>query len=347
MHAQTTTINEKTEKKKDRQRFTVIPIKGEKREKRWREFLSFIIRRKPRNTLDDDLFEEERNSPHFVDSARSFRSFSHSLLLSSRRCDVPNTARDIACNMLQNVYDLLRQVKDLMFNILLSIARDNSTESGPSTALANSAWSQRENLIQSLLKQHRARNKILEPYRRLKNALKVLQDEYLHSKDANPIQRYLRCCHAVRDVVVIEKQYWKLLEIPAQEGEDPSEYVVKVVTSLEQQSGNQTAPKGGIGALLGSSVMGRPEGRTDQEITERIRKMKTDELQKEYESMYSQLYRLIKKYQGLRRIVKELANRYEHTRLYPIVPRYALLKKMIKQALRAPEFADICHEQVE
>ncbi|CAJ0572466.1 unnamed protein product, partial [Mesorhabditis spiculigera] len=233
-----------------------------------------------------------------------------------------------------------------MFNILLSIARDGTTENSPSTALANSAWSQRENLVQSVCKQHRARNKILEPYRRLKNALKALQDEYTHSKDTNAIQRYIRLQHAVRDVAVLEKQYWKLLEIPPQEGEDPAEYVVKVVTSLEQQNGAPAPAKGGIGALLGSTVLART-GDGTQEIMERVRKMKTDDLQKECEGMYTQLYRLFKKYLGLKRIVKELSERYDHTRLYPIVPRYAMLKKMIKTALRAPEFADICHEQVE
>lgn len=74
---------------------------------------------------------------------------------------------------------------------------------------------------------------------------------------------------------------------------------------------------------------------------------KTDELQKEADALTLQMHRLLKKYLGLRKLVKQLHEKYGSTRNLPILPRYSILKKMIKNALRAPEFAEICHEQVE
>ena len=41
------------------------------------------------------------------------------------------------------------------------------------------------------------------------------------------------------------------------------------------------------------------------------------------------------------------SRRYEATRHYPIVPRYSLLKDMIKTILRSPAFAEVCHENDE
>ncbi|KAK6047746.1 hypothetical protein COOONC_14748, partial [Cooperia oncophora] len=107
-------------------------------------------------------------------------------------------------------------------------------------------------------------------------------------------------------------------------------------------------PSGGIGALLSSTMMGRNmETRVDQSLYDSIKSRKTEELQKDCENLYVQLYKLIRKYQGLRKIIKDLHDKYDSSRLYPIVPRYPILKKMIKSVLRAPEFADICHEQTE
>ncbi|KAK6018891.1 hypothetical protein OSTOST_15491 [Ostertagia ostertagi] len=103
----------------------------------------------------------------------------------------------------------------------------------------------------------------------------------------------------------MEKQYWKLLDLPNQEGaEDSNEYVVRIIHLLEETS-PCPPPSGGIGALLSSTMMGRT--------------MET----------------------------RDLHDKYDSSRLYPIVPRYPILKKMIKSVLRAPEFADICHEQTE
>ncbi|KAK5965934.1 hypothetical protein GCK32_004791 [Trichostrongylus colubriformis] len=232
-----------------------------------------------------------------------------------------------------------------MFNILLSMAKEGSSDCPQFTTPGRSS---RDNLINTVYKLHRTRLRILEPYRKLKNALKQLQDDYLKSKGMNPIVRYMRLQQSVREVVVMEKQYWKLLDLPNQEGsEDSNEYVVRIIHLLEETS--PCPPSGGgIGALLSSTMMGRTmETRVDQSLYDSIKSRKTEELQKDCENMYVQLYKLIRKYQGLRKIVKDLHDKYDASRLYPIVPRYPILKKMIKGVLRAPEFADICHEQTE
>ncbi|CAI4228343.1 unnamed protein product [Auanema sp. JU1783] len=232
-----------------------------------------------------------------------------------------------------------------MFNILLSMAKDGSSDV---PTFVTPGRSSRDNMINTVYKLHRTRGRILEPYRRLKNGLKKLQDDYLKGKDDNPILRYMKLQQSVREVVMLEKQYWKLLDIPLQDGgEESNEYVVKVIQLLED-SNSAAVPATGIGALLSSTMMGRvTETKLDQSLYDSIKARKTDELTKDCEMMYSSLYKLIKKYLGLRRIVKELSNRYDTTRIYPIVPRYAMLKKMIKSALRSSEFADICHEQTE
>ncbi|VDM61121.1 unnamed protein product [Angiostrongylus costaricensis] len=209
-----------------------------------------------------------------------------------------------------------------------------------------SSGSSRDNLINTVYKLHRTRQRILEPYRLLKNALKQLQEDYLQSKAANPIMRYMKLQQSVRDVIIIEKQYWKLVDLPKQNGaEESNDYVVRIVELLEETTPRQLAA--GIGALLSATVGRSTEVRLDQNLYDSIKGRKTEELQKDCEDLYAQLYKLIRKYQGLRKIVKVLNDKYDASRLYPIIPRYPILKKMTKSALRAPEFADICHEQLE
>ncbi|PAV70419.1 hypothetical protein WR25_06450 [Diploscapter pachys] len=233
-----------------------------------------------------------------------------------------------------------------MFNILLSMAKEGGSSDLPT--FATPGRTSRDNLINTVYKLHRTRLRILDPYRRLKNSLKQLQDDYLKSKEANPIMRYMKLSASVREVAIIEKQYWKYLAIPAQEGsEDPNSYVVRVIQLLEDNS-SASVPSTGIGALLSSTMIGKAtSSQVDQALYDSIKCRKTEELQRDCEAMYSQLYKLIRKYHGLRRLIKDLHDKYDETRLYPIVPRYPILKKIIKSTLRAPEFADICHEQTE
>lgn len=75
--------------------------------------------------------------------------------------------------------------------------------------------------------------------------------------------------------------------------------------------------------------------------------MSTDGLRKECDQLYRELYKLIRKYQNLRSTLQDLADAYQDSRFFPILPRYYLLKNMIKRVLRAPAFAEICHEASE
>ncbi|CAD6192863.1 unnamed protein product [Caenorhabditis auriculariae] len=230
-----------------------------------------------------------------------------------------------------------------MLNILLSMAKEGSSEGGG----GQFARTSRDTLINTAYKLHRTRCRILEPYRRLKNGLKELQDDYLKSKEANALMRYVKLGQSVREITLLEKQYWKLLNIPPQDGSEEVIPYVERIANLLEETPISLPPTRGIGALL-QSTMGKPsESNFDQTLYDSIKSRKNDELAKDCEMLYGQVYRLIRKYQGLKRLIKELHDRYESTRHFPIVPRYAMLKKMIKSTLRAPEFAEICHEQTE
>uniref|UniRef100_A0AC34FGI0 Uncharacterized protein n=1 Tax=Panagrolaimus sp. ES5 TaxID=591445 RepID=A0AC34FGI0_9BILA len=231
-----------------------------------------------------------------------------------------------------------------MFNVLFSLAKDNNASSTP---VASPGSSNRENLITTVYKQHRTRAKILEPYRRLKNALKNMQDEYLQSKDNNVFLRYNNMKHMIHEVILLEKQYWQLVDIPPQEvSESPNTYVLKIINLLDEKGGQPPAIKsGGIASLLGATMINVADRTKDQNLHEQIRTKSTDELRKECDRLYTELYKLIRKYLGLRRVVQDLTESFQDTRFYPIVPRYPLLKTMIKRVLRAPAFAEICHEE--
>lgn len=39
-----------------------------------------------------------------------------------------------------------------------------------------------------------------------------------------------------------------------------------------------------------------------------------------------------------------LQDNYVNSKFYPIIPRYTLLKDMIKTAMRDPNYMEVCHE---
>uniref|UniRef100_A0A7E4UZB7 GED domain-containing protein n=1 Tax=Panagrellus redivivus TaxID=6233 RepID=A0A7E4UZB7_PANRE len=232
-----------------------------------------------------------------------------------------------------------------MFNVLFSLAKDGGSSAVP---VASPGSSSRDNLIATVYKQLKTRAKILEPYRRLKNALKNLQDEYLQSKDNNVFMRYSRMQHMIHEVILLEKQYWQLVDIPAQEiSESPNAYVFKVMSLLEERSSQPPPKTGGIASLLGATMLNVADKTKDQNLYEQIRNKSTDDLRRECDRLYTELFKLIRKYLGLRRVVQELTSSFQDSRFYPIVPRYPLLKTMIKRVLRAPAFSEICHEASE
>ncbi|KAH7678302.1 Protein F59B8.1 a, partial [Aphelenchoides avenae] len=200
--------------------------------------------------------------------------------------------------------------------------------------------------------------RLLEPYRRLKNALKKMQEDYMQSKEHNIFMRYSHMQQMIHEVTLLEKQYWQLIDIPMQDmSETPTAYVqryawkrrvehalvYRVMNLLDEKKADQPVKVGGIASLLGATV-NIAEKTKDQNLFETIRGKPTDELRKECDRLYIELYKLIRKYQGLRDVVHELTESFQDTRFYPIVPRYPILKTMIKRVLRAPAYAEICHE---
>ncbi|KAI1715610.1 hypothetical protein DdX_07931 [Ditylenchus destructor] len=242
-----------------------------------------------------------------------------------------------------SVVSLCSALED-MFNVFFSLAKDNIPTASTST-IPFSGNSSRDQLISTVYKQHRARHRMLEPYRRLKNALKKLQDEYLESKEhKNLLTRYTQMQHMIHEVVLLEKQYWQLIDIPQQEiSETPNAYVLRIVSFLDEKS-HQPPPKpGAIASLLGTTVAAA-ERTKDQSLYDAIRSKTSDELRNECERLYTELYKLIHKYHALRCVVQQLSESFQDTKYYPIMPRYPLLKTMIKRVLRNPAFAEIAHE---
>jgi hypothetical protein len=55
-------------------------------------------------------------------------------------------------------------------------------------------------------------------------------------------------------------------------------------------------------------------------------------------------YRLIRRYETLKVMLRTLRINYDATKKYPIFPRNLFLKVMVKQCVNKPEFYEICQE---
>ncbi|GIY81765.1 uncharacterized protein CDAR_512121 [Caerostris darwini] len=69
------------------------------------------------------------------------------------------------------------------------------------------------------------------------------------------------------------------------------------------------------------------------------------QIEEENTLLINDLYRLLKKYANLRLVVHTLHLSYRSARMYPIFPRYNMLKDMIKDVLRDPSYMEVCHEE--
>ncbi|KAI6187194.1 hypothetical protein M3Y98_00215800 [Aphelenchoides besseyi] len=227
-----------------------------------------------------------------------------------------------------------------MFNVLFSLAKDQSSSGTP---ISSPASSSREGLITTVYKLYHAQNRMRQPYQRIKNALKKMQDDYMESKERNILVRYSHMQKMVHEVVLLEKQYWQLIDIPNQDiSETPNCYVLRVMNMLDE-TGSVGPKAGGIASLLASSIK-IAEKTKDESLFEKIRSQSTEQLRRECDLLFTDLFKLIRKYLSLRVVVHELAISYQRTAYLPIVPKFLFLKSMIKRVLRAPAFAEICHE---
>ncbi|KAH9640438.1 hypothetical protein HF086_018104 [Spodoptera exigua] len=121
-------------------------------------------------------------------------------------------------------------------------------------------------------------------------------------------------CIKFQDVIRLETQYWSLVEIPRQEkAETVPAFVLRACAIMEktQKSGED---------------------------------MTTIQIETENTQMTNDLYRLLKKYTGLRNLIRELKSDYVSSKVYPIFPRYTMLKDMIKDIMHDPDYMEVCHE---
>ena len=94
--------------------------------------------------------------------------------------------------------------------------------------------------------------------------------------------------------------------------------------------------------------------------------MTTAQIEHENNQDVNDLYRLLKKYLALRHLIRalkviihvnfciinclglsiilNLKEDYESSKMYPIFPRYTMLKDMIKGIMHDPDYMEVCHE---
>lgn len=228
-----------------------------------------------------------------------------------------------------------------MFNVFLSLAKE-----GANGALPLGSSNNKEQLVMAVYRQYRAKKRLMEPYNRLRNAIKHMQEEYAQSKQQNLLVRYTHMQKIIHEVIQLERQYWQLIDIPAQAiSETPQAYVLRIAELLDEQRSQHDAPTGtaassprpgsAIAQLLGSTIC-IAERTKDSSMFTAMRAKSIEELREQCAQLSTDLFRLIHRYQALRLAVRELARAYQHTRYYPLVPRYNLLKAMIKRILRTP-----------
>uniref|UniRef100_A0A183CFE9 Uncharacterized protein n=1 Tax=Globodera pallida TaxID=36090 RepID=A0A183CFE9_GLOPA len=220
-----------------------------------------------------------------------------------------------------------------MFNVFLSLAKDGTNGGLPFTA---GGTSNKDQLAIAVYKQYKAKRTLIEPYKRLRAALKHLQSEYAQSKSQNLLMRYTHMQKMIHEVIITERQHqWQqqqlVADLPVQAiSETPQAYVLRIALLLDDEtkgmSPSTPRPAGGaIAQLLGSTIC-IAERTKDSSFYTALRAKSIENLREECAQLSTGLYRLIHKYQALRLAVRELSRAYQHTRFYPLVPRYNLYK---------------------
>ncbi|XP_028048576.1 uncharacterized protein LOC105830998 isoform X1 [Monomorium pharaonis] len=185
-------------------------------------------------------------------------------------------------------------------------------------------------------------------YDTAKRALVELMCKYTDSKQVrNVFQRYnllknmikpeLPTVSPFQDVIKLETQYWTLVDIPRQEKQETvPAFVLRACSIMEKTH------KSGEGVKTSARLA--EEAETKRERIERLENMTTAQIEAENTQMTNDLYRLLKKYTGLRNLIKVLKEEYNSSKLYPMFPRYTILKDMIKDIMHNPDYMEVCHE---
>nr|CAD2177594.1 unnamed protein product [Meloidogyne enterolobii] len=244
-----------------------------------------------------------------------------------------------------------KELRD-MFNVFVSMAKSSANG-----ALINSGsqyiiyylikniikdnFVNKEQLIIALIKQERAKSRLIDSYKLLQYEIKQMKEEYNKSKKQNLIGRYINMQRMIYNLIQVERQYWQMYDIPTQAiSETPFDYVIRISELIDERniksnSTSFTKNGGTIKQLLGASIS-IAERTKEVSICNLLRAKSLEDLNEIYAQLSIELYKIINKYLGLRLAIHELSKAYKHTRYYPLIPRYNLLKAMIKKILRTP-----------
>ncbi|KAL2726723.1 hypothetical protein V1478_007001 [Vespula squamosa] len=137
-------------------------------------------------------------------------------------------------------------------------------------------------------------------YDTAKRALVELMCKYTDSKQVrNVFQRYNLLKVMIKDVIKLETQYWTLVDIPRQEKQETvPAFVLRACSIMEKTH------KSGEGVKTSARLA--EEAETKRERIERLEGMTTAMIESENTQMTNDLYRLLKKYTGLRNLIRVL-----------------------------------------
>lgn len=158
----------------------------------------------------------------------------------------------------------------------------------------------REEVISTNERLRLVRVRLEDSYDTAKQALVTLMNKYGDSKThRNIFSRYPLLKLMIKDVIRLETQYWTLVEIPRQEKQEtvPS-YVMRACAIMEK------AQKSGEGIKTSAKLAEEALDKKDR--LERLDIMTTALIEAENTQMINDLYRLLKKYLGLRNLIREL-----------------------------------------
>ncbi|XP_055699783.1 uncharacterized protein LOC129799678 [Phlebotomus papatasi] len=196
----------------------------------------------------------------------------------------------------------------------------------------------REEVIATNERLRAVRLRLEDSYDTAKQALVTLMNKYGDSKShRNIFNRYPLLKVMIKEVIRLETQYWTLVDIPKQEKQETvPAYVMRACAIMEKTQ------KSGEGVKTSAKLA--EEAAEKRERLDRLESMTTALIEQENTQMINDLYRLLKKYSGLRNLIRELKSEYGNSKLYPIFPRYTMLKDMIKDIMHDPDYMEVCHE---
>ncbi|XP_030755605.1 uncharacterized protein LOC115881978 [Sitophilus oryzae] len=196
----------------------------------------------------------------------------------------------------------------------------------------------KEDVIETNERLRAVRVRMDESYDIAKKALVGLMARYTESKTIhNVFQRYSLLKNMIKDVIRLETQYWTLVDIPKQEKQETvPAFVLRACSIMEKTQ------KSGDGVKTSTKLA--EEAQEKKERIERLENMTSSQIDAENTQMTNDLYRLLKKYSGLRNLIRQLKTEYSNAKYYPMVIRYSMLKDMIKDIMLHPDYMEVCHE---